>query len=256
MSDTNHLVAGDGPLTYRRVLREALGMFRIGYARVAVVALILFVPPPLLIAALTGLLEDLESDPGLIPGLGFLLAVGVALTIRLFGPVVYAGYLEAAVGHEYFHDQRVRFPVVLRTLPWMRLVIADAILVVGTVVGLSLFVLPGLIWLTLFTLVGPIIVQERLPVIAAYRRTYQLSRKAWRMVFLLVVVLLGVEHAVEAVMHELVAEQALLAQVLAEWALAALIGAVVGLTEVSLATELMARTPRRTAVASGDQGDR
>lgn len=241
MSRPDHMVAGQGPLTYTRVLRSALGMFRIGYGRVAVIALILFVPPPLLIAALTGTLESIEEAPGLIPGLGFIIAVLVALTIRLMGPVVYAGYLEAAVGHEYFHGERIRFSRVLRSLPWVRLLVADLILVAGTVVGLGLFVLPGLVWLTLFTLVGPVIVQERLPVIAAFRRTYQLSRAAWKMIFLLVVVLLGLEHAAEEAMHQLLHESALGVQVLAEWVLAVLIGAIVGLTEVALATELMVR---------------
>ena len=234
-------MAGNGPLTYRRVVRESLGMFRRGYGRVAFVALVLFVPPPLMIAALTDVLEGIEHDPGLIPGLGFLIAAMIALAIRLFGPVVYAGYLEAAVGHEYFHDQVVPFRRVLRDLPWVRLVIADVVLVIGTVVGLGLFVLPGLIWLTLFTLVGPVIVQERLPVMAAFRRTFQLSRTAWRMIFILVVILVGAEHAIAELMHEFVAQSSLVGQLLVEWALAAVIGAIVGLTEVALATELMAR---------------
>ena len=184
----------------------------VGYLRVAVVALVLFVPPPLLIAVLEGVLEGIEGDPGLIPEIGFIIAVLIALAIRMFGPVVYAGYLEAAVGSEYYHGTQMRFRAVLRSLPWVRLIIADVIVVAGTVAGLSLFVLPGLIWLTLFTLVGPVIVQERLPVVAAFKRTYRLSRKSWKMIFLLVVILIGAEHVLDELMHEFVSEKSLVAQ--------------------------------------------
>jgi hypothetical protein len=252
VSDKNRLVAGQGPLSYGRVLREALGMFRLGYGRVAAIALVLFVPPPLLIAFLGGALDGIEGDPGLVPGIGFLIVIAITLSIRLFGPVVYAGYLEAAVGHDYFHGERVRLIAVLRSLPWVRLVVADIVLVVGTLAGLSLFVIPGLVWLTLFSLVGPVIVQERLPVVAAFRRTYQLSRKAWKMIVILVVLLLGVEHFVEEVMHETLHESLLGVQILAEWGIAAVIGGIVGLVEVALATELIARNPRATATESSE----
>ena len=245
MSGIRPSLAGVGPLTYRGVLRAALGMFRIGYWRVGLIALILFVPPPLIIAVLDGALDGIEGDPGLIPGLGFLIVIAITLAIRLFGPVVYAGYLEAAVGHEYYHGERVRFGAVLRSLPWVRLVVADIVLVAGTVIGLALFVIPGLVWLTLFALVGPVIVQERLPVIAAFRRTFQLSRNAWKMIAILIVVLLGAEHFIKEVMHEALHESALGAQIFGEWLLAAVIGGIIGLVEVALATELIARSRGR-----------
>ncbi|MFV2062231.1 MAG: hypothetical protein ACC726_01800 [Chloroflexota bacterium] len=243
---------GEGALSHGHVLREALGMFRIGYARVAAVALVLFVPPPLLIALLGGALEGIERDPGLVPGLGFVIVILITLTIRLFGPVVYAGYLEAAVGHEYYHGQRVRLVAVLRSLPWIRLLVADVVLVVGTVVGLSFFVLPGLVWLTLFALVGPVIVQERQPVMASFRRTYQLSRQAWKIIFVMVVLLLGAEKVIEEVAMEFIHESGLGLQLLVEWGIAAVIGGVIGLVEVALATELMVRNPRARRIESGD----
>lgn len=243
MTSRTHLVAGEGQLTRLRVLREAAGMFRIGYARVAVVALILFVPPPAIIALLSSVLEDIESDPGLGVGVGVAVVLLMTLTIRLFGPVVYAGYLEAAVGHEYFHGRMVSMSEVLRSLPWIRLLVAEVIIVAGAVIGLGLFVVPGLIWLTLFALVGPVIVQERRSVIQSMRRTYQLSRPAWKMTFTLVVLVIGIEHAVEEAMHLLVHESGLFVQLVVEWAIASIVGGAVGLIEVALASELIARAP-------------
>jgi hypothetical protein len=218
-------------------------MFQRHYLRVGLVALVLFVPPPLLAAWLGGLRESLEADPGLIGGLGFLVGLLMATTIRLIGPVVYAGYLDEAVGSEYFRGHRVRFSTVLRRLPWIRLVVADLILVAGTGIGLALFFVPGLIWLTLFTLVGPVIVQERHGVVDGFRRTYQLSRAAWPMILLLVVALLAVESFVHEVVHQQFHHSSLWLQVLSSWAVSAVLGGIVGLVEVALATELMARDP-------------
>lgn len=245
MIDRVHYPAGEGELSYGRVLRQALGMLRDGYGRVALVALILFVPPPLLVAALDGWRDGLEADPGLIRGLGYLVGILVITLIRLLGPVVYAGYLDEAVGHEYFEGERIRFMEVLRSLPWVRLVVADLILVVGAVVGLALFVLPGLIWYTLFGLVGPVIVQEKRAVVDAFRRTYELSRQAWRMVFLLVVLVVAGEHLIAELAHEASHDYGLGVQLVVEWVIAATIGGAIGLIEVALATELMARRPER-----------
>ena len=219
-------------------------MFRTHYARVASVALVLFVPPPLLLALLAGLRESLEADPGLVRGLGFLISLAVAITIRLFGPVVYAGYLDEAVGREYFRGERLYLPQILRSLPWVRLVIADIILVAGTVIGLALFIVPGIIFMTLFALIGPVIVQERHGIVDGFRRTYQLSRTAWPMILTLVVGLVAAEHVFDEILHETFHESALGVQILVEWAAAAVVGGIVGLVEVALATELIARNPR------------
>lgn len=243
MTDSEYLVAGEGSLTYRRVLREARGMFRLGYARVALVAVVLFVPPPLLIAWLDGLRDVLEVDSRLILGLGFVIGLLIATAIRLLGPVVYAGYLDEAVGRQYFHGERIRLREVLRSLPWIRLISADIVLVVGTLIGLALFVIPGIIFMTLFALVGPVIVQEKHGLVDGFRRTYELSRKAWRMIVVLVLGLIAVESVFDEIVHEALHDSGLGVQIAVEWAVAAVVGGIVGLVEVALASELIARNP-------------
>jgi hypothetical protein len=236
-------VAGEGTLTYGRVLHEALGMFRRHYRRVALVALLLFVPPPLLLAVLEGFRDSIEAEPGLIRGLGYVIGLLMVTLIRLFGPVVYAGYLDEAVGHEYFKGHRVRFGTVVRTLPWGRLLVADLVLIAGTTIGLSLLVVPGVAWLTLFGLVGPVLVQEHHGVIDGFRRTFHLSRQAWRMILVLVVALIAAELFIHELVHELTHHSGFGVQITASWLVSALIGGMVGLIEVALATELMARDP-------------
>lgn len=245
MNETATYIPGEGPLTYGRVLREAWGMFRRHYWRVAVVALILFVPPPLLTALLSEVRTALEADPGLVRGLGYVLGLLLATAIRLLGPVVYAGYLDEAVGHEYFGGHLVRFRTVIRTLPWRRLVVADIILLGGTAIGLALFVVPGLIWLTFFTLVGPVIVREHHGVVDGFRRTFQLARTAWLMILVLVVGLLAFENVAHELLHQQFHHSSLWLQIGSSWLVSAFIGGLVGLVEVALATELMARSPMK-----------
>ena len=249
MNETRTYVAGEGPLTYRRVVHQAWGMLRGHFWRVALVAAALFVPPPLLAAALRGLRDSLEADPGLARGLGYVMGLLVVTLIQLAGPVVYAGYLDEAVGHEYFKGHRIHFRVVLRTLPWGRLVVADLILIIGATIGLALLVVPGLVWLTLFTLVGPVLVQERHGLVDGFARTLQLSRAAWPQILLLVVLLLAVEHGVHEWIHQALHHRDFWIEVGASWLVSALVGGFVGLVEVALATELMARHPRETAPA-------
>lgn len=247
MSETTTYVAGEGRLTYGRVLHQAWGMLRGHYRRVALVAMVLFVPPPLLAAALRGMRETLETEPGLGRTLGYVVGLLMVTLVQLAGPVVYAGYLDEAVGHEYFKGHRIHFSTVLRTLPWGRLVVADLILIIGATIGLALLVVPGLIWLTLFTLVGPVIVQEHRGLVDGFARTLQLARSAWPMILLLVVALLAIEHGLHEAIHQTLHHQDFWVEVAASWLVSAAVGGFVGLVEVALATELMARHPRQAA---------
>ena len=220
-------------------------MLRQHYWRVGLVAMVLFVPPPLLASALRGFRESLEADPGLVRGLGFVIGLLMVTLIRLAGPVVYAGYLDEAVGHEYFKGHRLQLRTILRTLPWGRLIVADLVLIIGATIGLSLLVVPGLIWLTLFSLVGPVLVQERHGLVDGFVRTFQLSRAAWPMILLLVVVLILAELAIHEWVHHALHHRDFWVEVTASWLVSAAVGGFVGLVEVALATELMARPPRK-----------
>jgi hypothetical protein len=215
-------------------------MLRLGYMRVAAVALILFVPPAILSASLERLAE--ERLDFLLDG-GVLLAMAVGGLFRLFGPVVFAGYLDEAVGSEYFKGHRQRLPAVLRSLPWASLLVADLVVVGGTSIGLALLVVPGIAFYACFGLVGPVIVQERRGIKRSFGRTLRISRTAVVPVVLLVLVPLTAEQVIHEAAYRAVHEQATLVRILVEWLVAAVVGGTVGLLEVALATELLARNP-------------
>lgn len=70
----------------------------------------------------------------------------------------------------------------LREVPWVRLVLATLLFEVGVLLGLVLFVLPGVVLLVLCTLYGPVIVVERTHVwssFAAARNWYAGTSGRW-----------------------------------------------------------------------------
>ena len=243
MSHDHDRRPGASHLTPRRVLRHAAAMLRHGFWRVAGVAVLFFVPPALLAELLQEFAERIE--PGSDPIMFAVLAAGVlgVVILKLLGPVAYAGYLDEAVGHGYFHGSKRSVGDVIRSLPLGRLLVADVMLVVAVSLGLALLVIPGIVIATLFGLVGPVLVQERRGIIDGFRRTYRLSRPAWRLILLLVVIPVGLENVFEEFVLERAHEIHPALEIAAEWLLAVTVGAVVGLIEVAIATELMARMP-------------
>ncbi len=234
---------GEGRLTLGLVVGHAAGMLRFGFRRIAVVALLLFVPPSILAAFVERALVDLEHDPGALLGFGVLASIGIAAALRLLGPVVFAGYLDEAVGAGYFHGHQRRMADVLRSLPWGRLLVADLVVLGATALLTASFVIPGFAFYMLFGLVGPVLVQEGRGLRASFARTFRLSLTALTPIAILVLV----PTIFELVLHEVVFRAlhgaGLGVELVAEWLLAALIGGTIGVLEVALATELMARNP-------------
>ena len=74
----------------------------------------------------------------------------------LIGWVLYAG-LRLAGRADHFGRAELPVRKVLRELPYGRLIVADVVVTALVVVGIVLFVIPGLVVLTLFGIVGPII---------------------------------------------------------------------------------------------------
>lgn len=236
--------AGEGPLTYGLIVRDAAGMLRTHFLRVAVAALALFIAPAALIAGVGSVSEQVGR--GTPHPLVALAATLVAVVLRLIGEVGFSGYLDEAVGSAYFRGRDPRIFGVLRTLPWRRLVVADIVVVAGTVFGLGLLIVPGVAFYVLVGLVGPVIVQERRGVIDAFRRTYRFSRTAIGPILVLVALPTAVEVAIHEAAHDALHDQGFVLTFVVVWAVTTVIRGAVGLLMVALAVELMARNPYST----------
>jgi hypothetical protein len=222
------------------VLRRALSTYRGRFVIVAGMAIIVFAPLGVIDAAIDLWAEDYRHDHNGATGLAVFLPVLLSTSAVVFGSAFFAGLLDHVVGeHQHGHE---RHPIghILRTLPYRRLIAANVLLSVLTTIGLAVFVVPGLIVFTLFCLVGPLITIERLPVLAAFRRSAQLIRHRLWLALLVVAIPVILETSVHHSIAEwVVGRESLLAAAVVGALFAATVGAFVGLTEVTLAYMLV-----------------
>lgn len=223
------------------VLRAALRTYRERFWRVASAAFVVFGA----VAAVDAVATVLVIDRHVSRPVGALVTSVVSGVFAMVGVVVYAGILDKVVGaHLHGHpDLSVR--EIWSVLPLGRLAGADVLLALATLGGLALFVLPGVVLFTLWSLVGPVITIEDRSVRSAFGRSFQLVRPTFWLTLLLVAVPLQVEQAVlHAIHYTEIFDHPLVPAFLLNGLLGMVIGSIVGLIEVVLAYELIARAPR------------
>ncbi len=182
--------------------------------------------------------------------LGTVLRVGALLAgaVSSAGVVFYGGLSERIVSEHQHGGRVVRVSEVVRSLPWVSLIAADALIIIVTV-GLSLaFLVPGLVALTLVSLTGPVIAIERQGVLAALARSAGLVWPSFWLTFRVVTIPLLIESAALHGLHIAGLPHPFLAGAAYEAALGVTIGAMIGLAEATLAIDLIRDVSEKAAV--------
>jgi hypothetical protein len=207
-----------------RVFERIFEIYRDQFTLLVPAALVLFLP----VAILVGILY--ASDAGILGGL-LATAVSVLATFWFQAAVVEAardildGRRDYTVASLYRSVVPILVPVV----------IAGVLVTLITVVGVALFLLPGLLAMTYFALVAPIIVIDRLGVVDSLRRSIELVRgTAWQ-VFGVIVVLFLLDFVANLVLRALAND----ADSFALYALAALVVSVLVAPLRALAASVM-----------------
>jgi hypothetical protein len=222
----------------RDVISAALRTYRERFWRVAGTAFVVFGAVAAIDAVATVLVIDRHvSRPG-----GAAITSAASAVFSMVGVVVYAGILDKVVGSHLHGHPDLRIREIWRVLPLGRLVAADVVLAGATLAGLALFVVPGVVIFTLWSLVGPVLTIEDRSVGSALRRSWQLVRPCFWLTFWLVALPLQVEQTVlHAIHYTEIFEHPLVPAFLLNGLLGMVIGSVVGLVEVVLAYELISR---------------
>ena len=155
------------------------------------------------------------------------------------GLTFYAGMLERLVGSVERGEPAQPVLVVLRTLPWWRLLVAQAVLLVISAVASLVLIVPGLIVGTVFALVGPLINLLDASVPDAFRRSLKLVWPHFMLVFCFITLPLAVEHEIVVLVAELIPHEHIWAVFLTTFILGDLFGMALGLMEVTLAERLV-----------------
>jgi len=229
----------------REVLRTALRTYREEFRRVAGTAFVVFG----VIALIDAFCVVLVVDKHVSHPVGALLVSALASVTGMVGVVFYAGVLDKVVGSHLHGHPDIPMRDMWKVLPLGRLAIADLVLALGTVIGLALGVVPAMILFTFWSLVGPVITMEDQGVIASFRRSGQLVRRAFWRTVLLVTLPLQIEQGVlHAIHYAEVFDHPLVPAFLLNGLLGAAIGSLVGLIEVLMADELIAQVPLRSGL--------
>jgi hypothetical protein len=221
----------------RPVLAAAFGTYRRRFGVIAVAAIVVFG-----ISALTDVIADFLADEASgSPGLVALILTVAGLAV--FGTEFFAGLMDRVVGQEERGHPRQPLLQVLRTLPYGRLIAADVLLALGAAALAFALIIPGVVFLTFYSLVGPAVVMEDRKVFSAFRRSARLVRGHFWLVFLLVTLPLVFEENVVHGIVEAFDGLGVLAVFVVNTLVGAAVGSIVAVVEVTLAHRLALRKP-------------
>jgi hypothetical protein len=230
------------PLGAGEIVGVALRTYREKFRRVAGTAFVVFG----IVAVVDALATVLVIDRHVSRPAGAVIVSVAAGVFAMVGVVVYAGLLDKVVGAHLHGHPDLSMREIWKALPLGRLVRADVVLALATLGGLVLFVVPGIVIFTMWSLVGPVITIEDRSAASALARSWRLVRPRFWLVVFLVTVPLQVEQAVlHAIQYTEIFDHPLLPAFLVNGLLGMVIGSFVGLVEVILAYELIARTESR-----------
>jgi uncharacterized membrane protein YesL len=228
----------------RAVVGAALRTYRQRFWRVAGTAFVVFG----IVAAVDAVATVLVIDRHVSRPAGAAITSFASAVFATVGVVVYAGILDKVVGAHMHGHPDLRVSEIWAVLPLRRLVAADVVLAVATLIGLAFFVVPGVIIFTMGSLVGPVITIEDRSVRGALRRSSRLVRPYFWLTLCLVTVPLQVEQALlHWIDYARIFEHPFVPAFFLNGLLGMVIGSVVGLVEVVLAYELISRTDHRSA---------
>jgi hypothetical protein len=235
--------------TFRRVA----GVYREQAGFLVPVALVLFVLLGLIDAASDHLGTEIETDDlsasEVITGLGLVFALIAGGSV---GEEFYAGVAMSAVSESMAGRPRPPLRTIVRTVPYLRLILVSIIFALVVAIGVTLLVVPGVVFFTWFVLAAPLVKIERLGVWSAFRRSRQLVRGNFLPVlvvtggiFLLSQVLTTVlQSSGIALIHE---------SFLADWAVALVVGVIttpIWAVAVNVVTWRLLQMERRPAAVS------
>lgn len=223
----------------RRIIHDVGGSYRHRFGRVVIAAALVFGLTAVVGAAIQDLVH--KSQENLIV---YIVALA-GTTMSQIGITFYAGLLDKVVGEFELGEEPEPILHVLRTLPYGSLIIADVLITVFTALGMVLFIIPGMIIFTLFAITGPVINIEHLGAIKGMKRSAQLVRPHFWLVFFLVSIPLFIEHQVVHWATEIVHSHALVEVFLVQGITGMIVGSFVGLVEVNVAYALELQSPAR-----------
>jgi hypothetical protein len=228
-------------LTLSSLVRSAFATYREDFWRIAALAVVVFVPLSLVQTFVEWAADAYDGLGGDSVRIAVVVIAFAGTSAAIFGLTFFAGALDRMVGARRFGHEDMPLKEVLRTLPYGSLILANVVVLILVEVGFLLLVVPGAIAMTLLAIVGPLINIEGHGVRQALRHSVRLVRPRFWLAFFGITVPILVEEAVAHSLTTAVWSESILAGFVVNTVFALVVGATVGLLEVTLAHALIAR---------------
>jgi hypothetical protein len=211
----------------------AIRAIRISPWRVLVPAIVVFG----LAAAEETVVADFAEHEALWPVGALVVAVQA---VAAFGLTFYAGLLDRLLGAIAIGSPLPRVAGVLRSLPYLRLLVAELAVFTIVTMASAVLLIPGLVAFTLFVVVGPLIVRSEISVVDALETSVRLVRPHFGLALFVLTVPLMIERELIDLIEVTIGHEAVWQAFVAHFAVGVLFGVAIGLLEVALAHRLLA----------------
>ncbi len=220
---------------------EAIATFRARWKRVLGIGVTVST-----VAIITHSLLDLLFEHGRENNSGAVSFALVLASIALsaangFGTTFLSGVLDRTVGEHQHRHPKESLGQLLWRIPYGWLILADLLRLVLTILGFILLIVPGIVAMTLFCVVGPVVMIEEHRPVAAVRRSAQLVRPFFWVTFVAVTVPLLFENALTDVLGGIDVLHGFVAHLVVGVVIEAPVAIFVSLVEVTLAYHLIER---------------
>jgi hypothetical protein len=236
---------GTARATIRDVVRTALGTYRRSFWLIVVAAVLVFAPVDLVVTLGTTIAVEFAERSDVLSM--FLWTSGTALGVAgsTLSLVFFSGVVDRIVARDQKGEDLLSLGEILRHLPTWRLVAASFLSAAFVLAGLLLLLVPGLVCMVLFAIVGPLIVIEDLGVWRGLKRSASLTRRHALLVIATVLVPATLDEQLSSWLEHLAWCRHPWVQLPLDVGSTIVIGGLVGVLEVTLAHALIADRRRR-----------
>ena len=240
--------------TIRGVVVAGLGTYRRRFWRVALAAVVVFAPIDLVVTLATRTATAFAEKSDVLSTVIWTGGTALGVAGTALSLVFFAGIIDRIVAVDQKGEEDLPIRAVLRDLPTLRLIVATLLAALITLVGLALFLVPGLILMVLFGVVGPIVVIEGASAWRSLRRSAALVAPHFFLAFVVVVVPVSAEEGLTSWMERFDWYDRVLVRLPVDIVVTLIVGGVIGVLEVTLAHALIADQRRRREAKARRRG--
>ncbi len=245
MKGARRAPTGPARPTIRSVVATGLGTYRRRFWRVALAALAVFAPIDLVVTLATGAATDAAERSDVLGAVIWTGGTALGVAGTALGLVFFAGVMDRIVAVDQKGEDDVPIRTVLHELPTGRLIAAMALSTLIIVAGLLLFLVPGLLLMVLYSVVGPIVVIEGASAWRSLRRSAALVAPHFFLALVVIVVPTFAEEGFTSWMDRFAWYERVLVRLPVDILVTLLVGGIIGVLEVTLAHALIADQRRR-----------